>query len=264
MSSELEASKPYPTDTTRAQWRLVGRYVPAAKPGPNPQKHSRRRILDAILYKLRSGCSWRMLPHEYPPWQTVYWYMRAWIRSGVLGRINSELRGMVRRADGRRTQPTLAIIDSQSVKSANGGDAIGKDGNKKVHGRKRHILTDVMGLLICVVVTAANLHDTRALRRLVTEAREECTRLKKILVDDGYKGNEARRLTDETGIPIIATSKPEGVKGFVPVHKRWAVERSHGWYTHSRQLGREHDRLVSVAAAWVQLCFIAIMMHRLA
>lgn len=240
----------YPTDLTNSQWRFLSKFVPEPKPGPNPTLHDRREILNAILYKERTGCSWRMLPTNFPPWSTVWDYFRKWRDTGLFEKINDALREHARLREGRQATPSLAVIDSQSAKSANGGEEIGFDGNKRVHGRKRHIITDVLGLLIAIVVTAANVQDRDVTRELVHAARAKSARLEKVLVDSAYNGDVVRQTEAETGIVIEVTSRDREVKGFVPEPKRWVVEQSFGCNTHRRQLAKEYDKTVASSEAW--------------
>ncbi len=154
----MRSSSPtrYPSDLTDAQWALIEPMV-AVKPGGRPAKHPRRRIVDAIFYVNRTGCSWRQLPHDFPPWDTVYWYFQRWAEDGTTDRIHDALRDAVRDADGRDPMASAGIVDSQSVKGADtvGKESRGYDAGKKINGRKRHIVTDTLGLLIVVLVTSA-------------------------------------------------------------------------------------------------------------
>jgi transposase len=253
--------KRYPTDLTNSQWRFLSKIVPEAKPGPNPTIHSRREITNALLYKERSGCSWRMLPTNLPPWKTVADYFYRWRDLGLFEKINDALREHARLRAGRHATPSLAIVDSQSAKSANGGEAVGFDGNKRVHGRKRHIITDVLGLLIAVVVTAACVQDRDAIRELVHAARAKSQRLEKVLVDSAYNGDIVRQTEAETGILIEMTTRDREAKGFVPEPKRWVVEQSFGCNTHRRQLAKEYDKTVASSEAWFILGSVQRMLE---
>ncbi len=153
----------YPSDLTDAQWALVEPLLSAAKPGGRHEAHPRREVVNAILYLLRTGCSWRQLPKDFPPWETVYWHFKRWRDDGSLDALHDTLRERVREAEGRDAQPTAAIIDAQSVK---GVDTVGRatrgyDAGKKTNGRKRHIVVDTIGLLVIVLVTAANRAQAR-------------------------------------------------------------------------------------------------------
>src|SRR5262245_48086429 len=154
--------KRYPSDLTDAQWAILESWIPDARPGGRPRKADMRQVVNAIFYLIREGCSWRALPHDFPPWKTVYNYFQAWQQDGTWDQFLTALRLRVRRAAGRAPDPRVACIDSQSVRTASGGQAVGTDGGKKVRGRKRHIAVDTLGLLLAVVITAANVDDARA------------------------------------------------------------------------------------------------------
>ena len=159
--------KRYPSDLTDAQWAVLEPWIPPPRPGGRPRKTNMREVVNAIFYLTREGCSWRALPHDFPPWKTVYNYFEDWKRDGTWDRFLTILRWRVRQAAGRDPDPRVACIDSQSVKTAGGGEEVGTDGGKKVRGRKRHIVVDTMGLLLAVVVTAANVDDARAAQATV-------------------------------------------------------------------------------------------------
>lgn len=254
--------KTYPTDLTEYQWSIAKSLVPEPKPGPNPWKYPRREIVNAIFYKLRSGCSWRMLPNDLPPWETVYAYFHDWSRDGTWERLCDGLREFTRMKEGRQREPSIGLVDSQSVKSGNGGEAIGYDRNKKVKGRKRHILTDALGLLVAVLVTAADVQDRNAMRELAHAARAKSTRIEKILVDKAYNGDIVRLAARETGITIECSTIEHKSQGFEPEHLRWRVERTFGWETHARQLSREYDRTVESSESWLWIGHAAIMLRR--
>src|SRR5437660_10934130 len=179
--------KSYPSDLTDAQWAILQPLIPPARPGGRPRKTDMRAVVSALFYVTRQGCTWRALPHDFPPWKTVYNYFQWFQWDGTWQRLVDALRGRVRGKAGRRPTPSAAAIDSQSVKTAEGGQEIGNDGGKKVHGRKRHILVDTLGLLIAVVVTAANVDDARAAQDVFAEVRgRDFPRLKVVYGDGRY------------------------------------------------------------------------------
>lgn len=254
----------YPTDLTNSQWRKLCKFIPVARPGPNEQKHERREIVNALRYKAVTGCSWRNLPTNFPPWHTVADYFYRWRDAGVWEKIVDALRTEIRVVNGREPEPSVGIIDSQSVKSSNGGEAIGYDGNKKIHGRKRHILVDALGLLLAVIVTAAHVQDRDAFRELAHAGRAKSQRLEKIFVDGAYNGDVVRLAEEETRIVAEVSKRSDVVKTFEPLRIRWHVEQSFGWWTHSRQLSREYDRSVASSEAWIQIVFTNLMLNRIA
>src|SRR5262245_39251884 len=161
--------KPYPTDLNDAQWALLEPWIPPPRPGGRPRKTNMREVVNAIFYLNRQGCTWRALPHDFPPWKTVYNHFEAWNRDGTWDRILTALHPRVREAAGRHPDPRVACIDSQPVKTASGGEEVNIDGGKKVRGRKRHIVVDTLGLLLAVVVTAANVDVARAAQELFAQ-----------------------------------------------------------------------------------------------
>lgn len=189
-----EPAARYPSDLTDAQWELIAPMV-AVRHGGRPAEHDRRRIVDAILYVTRTGCSWRQLPHDFPPWATVYWYFKEWNAEGITDRIHDALRDAVRDRDGRDPMASAGIVDAQSVKGADtvGKDSRGYDAGKKTNGRKRHIVTDTLGLLVVVLVTAASVQDRDGGRLVLNRARMAMPSIVLVWADGGYAG-QARRV----------------------------------------------------------------------
>src|SRR3954466_11725538 len=182
--------KPYPSDLTDAQWRLIAPLIPAAKPGGRPRKYEMREVVNGLMYLAREGCSWRALPHDLPHWKTCYNFFRSFEADGPWDALVAALRVEVRTKLGRDPNPSGACIDSQSAKTAHGGAEVGVDGGKMVRGRKRHIVTDTLGLLLVVLVTAANCDDGETAPRLLTELHaDEFPRLSVLWADSKYRNN---------------------------------------------------------------------------
>jgi transposase len=256
--------RPYPSDLTDKQWALIEPMVPV-KPGGRPAKHSRRRIVDAILYLNRTGCSWRQLPHDFPPWDTVYWYFKRWNQDGTTDRIHDALRDAVRDAAGRDPMASAGIVDAQSVKGADtvGADSRGYDGGKKVNGRKRHVVVDTIGLLVVVLVTAASLQDRDGGRLVLDRARMKMPSIALVWADGGYAGRCVEFARRVLRIALEIVKKPEGQHTFEVLPRRWVVERTLSWLVRCRRLDRDYERLPEHSEAMVKWSMIGLMTRRL-
>jgi transposase len=258
----------YPSDLTDAQWELIAPMV-AVRPGGRPPIHSRRRIVEAILDVNRTGCSWRQLPHDFPPWDTVYsvyWYFKTWNSEGVTDRIHDALRAAVRDADGRDPMASAGIVDAQSV---NGADTVGSatrgyDAGKKVNGRKRHVVTDTLGLLVVVLVTAANVQDRAGAQPVLIRAKMAMPSIALVWADGGYAGKLITWVAQHCRILVQIVKKPAGQRTFEVLPRRWVVERTLSWLMRCRRLSRDYERLPAHSEAMIKWTMIALMTRRLA
>lgn len=250
-------SRRYGSDLTDAQWEAIAPLFA----GHRSIKHHPRHLLDALLYVAKTGCQWRYLPPSFPPWQSVYYTLRRWITRGILVGLLHHLRGLVRRQAGRQPSPSVAVIDSQSVKTSHVGGVRGFDGGKKVHGRKRHILTDTLGLLLAVIVHRADVNDSQRVPHLLDRVQGAVPRLQVIFADEGYAATPAGMVWRLYGwsFRLVRRLGP----GFVLLPKRWVVERTFAWFGGYRRLSKDYEALPAVSEAMVQLSAIRLMTRRL-
>jgi putative transposase len=269
----------YPCGLTDTEWKQVQHlFDPAGRPG-RPETYPRRQMLDACIYVLRSGCSWRMLPKDFPNWQAVYKTFRRWTARGLFEAMYDELRKLWRAREGRTVDPSASVIDSQSVKTSAQGGPKGFDAGKKVKGRKRHLVTDTLGLLLSVLVTTACVQDRDAAHPAMDLAMAKVPGLKMLYADSGYAGKVRKSLIERHGLDVEIVRHPRNrnvgrwvdprqqslfqiPKGFVPLPKRWVVERTNAWNDRPRRMNKDHDRNLSVSTAWIWLTEARMLLRR--
>ncbi|WP_328665210.1 IS5 family transposase [Streptomyces sp. NBC_00328] len=262
----------YPSDLSDARWKLVEPVLTAWRSERRgrgldigrPPDHDLRSLLDAVLYVNRTGIPWRYLPHDYPHWNTVYAYFARWQEEGVFDQLNSLLRRQVRRQEGRSEEPSACVIDSQSVKTSANVPASGQgiDAGKKIVGRKRSIVIDTVGLLLGALVTAASVQDSVAGQILIERVAAEHPTVRKTWVDGGYRQHLVEHAAT-LGIDMETTQRRPGKRGFTPIPKRWAVERTYAWLMLHRRLARDYETLPVRSEAMIHIAMTDLMARRL-
>jgi transposase len=255
----------YPSDTSDEQWAVIEPLLPPVRTGGRPEKHPRRAIVDAILYVVRAGCSWRQLPVDFPPWQTVYWYFNQWEQAKVTEKILPVVRAQLREQEGRNPEPSAGLIDSQSVKGADtvGRESRGYDAGKKINGRKRFIVTDTLGLLLVVVVLAASVQDRDGAKSVLLDTYLR-TPVRYVFADGGFAGRLLEWATQILRTTVHIVRKPTGQRGFAVIPRRWAVERTLSWLTAHRRLARDYERDPANSEAMIRWAAINTITRRIA
>lgn len=255
----------FDTDLTDAQWDYLQSMLPKRKKLGRPPT-DRRRVINAILYVLKGGIPWRLLPQNFPPWQTVYDIFRAWSLDCTWAALHDALRLCVRADEGRHPQPSAAILDSQSVKSDGHGGAVGYDAAKQIKGRKRHLLVDTLGLVLGAVVTPADCPERDGAQQVLQQVGDWFKRLRKLWVDGGYTGEPFAQWVRAhwPKLEVEVVKRSDAATGFAVLPRRWIVERTFGWLMRCRRLVRDYERTETSAEAWIHLAMIRIQLRRLA
>jgi transposase len=267
MASSPSPGRPrYPSDVTDKQWTLIEPLLPPPNTDGRYEKHPRREIVNGIFYLLRTGCSWRQLPHDLPPWQTVYWYFKRWRDDGTVDRVHDALRDRLRDDMGRDPMVSAGIVDAQSVKGADtvGRASRGYDAGKRVNGRKRHVVVDTLGLLLVVMVTAASVQDRDGGKLVLQRLRLAMPSVATVFADGGYAGRLVAYARQTLAVVVELVRKPAEQQGFAVLPRRWVVERTLAWIVRCRRLDHDYERRIDTAEAMTKWAMIGVMTRRLA
>jgi len=257
--------KPYASDVTDAEWEFLLPYLSLMRQDAPQRAHDLREVFNAVRYVVKTGCQWRMLPHDLPDWTVAYQQARRWAQAGVFEEIAHDLRVTLRLVEGRNPQPSAVILDGRTLQSTpESGARAGYDGAKKKKGSKVHVAVDTLGNLLALKVTAANEQERAQVADLAAEVQAVTgDRVEVAFVDQGYTGESAEDQAKEEGIRLEVVKHAEAKKGFVLLPRRWVVERTFGWLGRFRRLARDYERLAEVLAGWHWLAFLTLLVNQL-
>lgn len=257
----------YETDLTDENWEFIRSFVEKNTRQPRgpgrPTEVDLRQVVNAILYKIRTGCQWRLIPSDFPARGTIRYYFDIWTEDGTIKRIHTVTREQLRHKEGRNPQPSAAIIDTQTVKTTEAGGERGYDGNKKINGRKRHILVDTEGNLLAVVSHSAAMQDRDGAEHLFGLYHQQFPELQKVWADGSYTGDIREFIKDSYDITLEVVEKQPDQKGFVLLPRRWVVERTFAWLGRCRGLSKEYERYEKYSESMMYLASLQRMLKRL-
>jgi transposase len=256
--------KAYPSDVSDDEWALVAPYLTLMREDAPQREHELREVFNGLRYVIRTGATWRMMPHDLPPWEAVYQQGQRWLRAGVFEAIVHDLREVLRLAEGRKARPSAAIFDSRTLQSSpESGARAGYDGAKRKKGSKVHMAVDTLGHLQALSVTAADQQDREQVEQLARKVQEVTGQTVEIaFVDQGYTGDQPMQDAAQHGIQLEVVKLPDAKRGFVLLPRRWVVERSFGWLSRFRRLARDYERLPETLAGLHFLAFALILLNR--
>jgi transposase len=256
--------KPYPSDVTDEEWAFVAPYLTLMTPAAPQRRYDPREVFDALRWLVRTGAQWRMLPHDFPPWEAVYQQAQRWLNAGCFEAVVDDLRAMLRLADGRDPQPTAVILDGRTLQSTpESGHRAGFDGHKKRQGSKLHAAVDTLGHLLVARSTPADEQERAQVAALAEEVQAVTGGTVEVaFVDQGYTGEEPAEAAEAHGIELVVVGLPEAKKGFVLLPRRWVAERSFAWATRFRRLAKDYERLPETVVGLHFVAFACLMLHR--
>ena len=258
--------QPYPSDITDEEWAFIRPYLTLMKEDAPQRKYDLREVFNGLLWVVKTGSQWRMMPHDLPPWTAVYQQTRRWLKAGVFEAMVADLRALLRQIEGKEAEPTAAILDGRTLQSTpESGERAGYDGYKRKKGSKVHMAVDTLGYLLALHVTPANAQERAQVGELLAEAQENTGgNIQVAFADQGYTGEQAEQEARQHGVELVIVKLPEARKGFVLLPKRWVVERSFAWTTRFRRLIRDFERTAEVLRGLHFVAFAVLLLRRLA